>query len=203
MKRILLVLAGALLAVSSAFAEQKMTCSLTVSPKGGESKVTKTGTSGLIGRSVSNLSNTGSKTIQRSLKWLAEVRFRNLKPEKLELKAYYIGYGDGGKTLKQLSNETHKLELDKDGRASVELDSPMTRLTKTRSRTTSSSRSGGFSSIKKTTSGERVTGCVVQVFADGQMVKSWSSDSRWTAAAGKTPFSVAELAAKSGRIGVK
>ena len=176
-------------------------CTFTVSPRGGDSQISKSG-GGLI-RSMSSTSNNNqSKTITRNLKWLAEVRIRENRPEKLELKAYYIGETDGGKTIKQLGTESKTLELDKNGRASVELTSPTTRLTKSRS--TSSSGNSGFRSTKKRISGERVIGCVLQVFADGEFLKGWSSDSRWASAANKAPFSVAELAKeKTGKIGLR
>lgn len=176
-------------------------CTFTVTPRGGDSQISKSG-GGLI-RSMSSTSNNNqSKTITRNLKWLAEVRIRENRPEKLELKAYYIGEVNGGQSIKQLGTEAKVLELDKNGRASVELTSPTTRLTK--SRTSSSSGNSGFRSTKKRISGERVVGCVVQLFADGEFLKGWSSDSRWASAANKAPFSVAELAKeKTGKIGLR
>ena len=176
-------------------------CTFTVTPRGGDSQISKSG-GGLI-RSISATSNNNqSKTITRNLKWLAEVRIRENRPEKLELKAYYIGEVNGGQSIKQLGTESKVLELDKNGRASVELTSPTTRLTK--SRTSSSSGNSGFRSTKKRISGERVIGCVMQVFADGEFLKGWSSDSRWASAANKAPFSVAELAKeKTGKIGLR
>ena len=180
-------------------------CSFTVSPRGGDSQVSKSGSGGLIRpmSSLSSLDNNRSKTITRNLKWLAEVRIRENPPAKLEVKAYYIGEVDGGKSIKLLKDETRTLELDKGGRASAEFTSPTTRLTKSR---TSSYSSGnmGFRSTKKTISGERVVGCVMQLFGDGELLKSWSSDSRWASLANKAPFPVAELAkVKSGRIGLR
>ena len=176
-------------------------CTFTVTPRGGDSQISKSG-GGLI-RSISATSNNNqSKTITRNLKWLAEVRIRENRPEKLELKAYYIGEVNGGQSIKQLGTEAKVLELDKNGRASVELTSPTTRLTK--SRTSSSSGNSGFRSTKKRISGERVIGCVMQVFADGEFLKGWSSDSRWASAANKAPFSVSELAKeKTGKIGLR
>ena len=195
-----------LLVSSFALAEgKKIPCSLTVSPRGGDSKTTSSGRSGSLIRSNTNLSNTGTKTIERNLKWLVEVRFREQKPEKTEVKVYYIGYGDGGKTLKQLGQETKSLTLDKNGRASVEVTSPTTKLRKTRTQQSSSSggRSSGFTSVKSTTSGERVSGCVVQLFGDGEILKSYASDSRWASVADDVPFSIAELTKRSGRIGLR
>lgn len=179
-------------------------CSLTVSPKPGVSQVSKTN-SGRIMPASSLSSGTGSKTVVRSLKWGVETRFRENRPEKLELKAFYLGYNEKN-TLIQLGTETKTLELDKNGRASVELTSPTTRLTKSRTVSSSHScggRSSGFRSTKSTTRGERVTGCVVQLFADGQLAKSWCSDSRWAAEAEKDVFSVDALNQKKGKIGLR
>jgi len=187
------------LALAASGAAKPVPCTLSVSPLRGDSRVSRSGGNSLLNTSSYSSSGSGTKTIERSMKWQAEIRFREAKPEKVELKAYHIGYGDGGKDLKILSTETKSLELDKNGRAAAELTSPMTRLTKTRTR--SSSSSSGFSSSQSRTTGERVSGCVVQVFGDGELLKSWSSDARWSSAAQKVPFSVAELKQKSGRIG--
>lgn len=200
-KGILLLVAFVAFAAFGA-AKKLPECTFTVTPRGGDSQISKSG-GGLI-RSISATSNNNqSKTITRNLKWLAEVRIRENRPEKLELKVYYIGETDGGKTIKQLGGtESKVLALDKNGRASVELTSPTTRLTK--SRTSSSSGNSGFRSTKKRISGERVIGCVMQVFADGEFLKGWSSDSRWASAANKAPFSVSELAKeKTGKIGLR
>ena len=107
--------------------------------------------------------------------------------------------------LKQIGQETKTLTLDKNGRASVELTSPTTKLRKTRTQQSSSSRgsSSGFRSVKSTTSGDRVSGCVVQLFGDGELLKSYVSDSRWASVADDVPFSIAELTKRSGRIGLR
>ena len=200
----LTALAAALLAQAALAAGKPIPCSLTVTPRGGDSKISGNSRGGLLS-SAAMSSGSQSKTITRNLKYLTEVRFREQKPSKAELRVYYIGYGDGGKTLKQIGQETKALELDKNGRASVELTSPTTTLRKTRTRTSSSSggRSTGFTSVKSTTSGDRVQGCVVQLFGDGELLKSWSSDSRWASVADQVPFSVSELAKRSGRIGLR
>lgn len=204
MKSLVLSVACLLTAALALADGKKPNGSLTVTPLRGESKISSSGQGSLL-RSSSNLANTGSKTIERNMKWRAEVRFRDQPPEKTELRVYYIGMGDGGKKLKQLGQEQKALTLDKNGRAAVELTSPKATLCKTRSRTSSSSgsRSSGLVSVKSTTSGERVTGCVIQLFADGELVKSYASDSRWTVAAGKNPFSLAELEARNGKIGLR
>ena len=199
MRRFLSALAVLAVCWSSLAEGQKVTCSLRVSPKAGESSVSGGSRGGLASLSSGASS---SKTIKRQLRWLAELRFREKRPEQTKLKVYYIGYGDGGKKIKLLKDETHAVELDKNGCAKVELESPMTTLNKTRSQTTSRGN-GGFVSTKSSIRGERVAGCVVQVFADGELVENYSSDSRWAAVAKKVPFSVKELEEKAGRIGLR
>ena len=202
--RIRLLSVLCLLSVSALAADQKMSCSLAITPLRGESHISgNNGIRSLNGSSSTSMGNT-SKTITRNLKWKAEVRFRDKRPEKTELKVYYIGYSADNK-LKQIGQESKTVELDKNGRASVELTSPTTKLTKTRTSSTSSSggRSSGFVSMKKRQSGERVMGCVIQVFADGTLSESYASDSRWAVAAEKTPFSLAEITARSGKIGLR
>lgn len=176
-------------------------CSLTVSPRPGESQVSRSGSSGLLRPSSSGISNTGSKTITRSLKYLAEVRFRDDRPNKVELEAHFIGQDAKGKLI-ALGTERKTVELDANGRAAHEFVSQKTRLTKSRQTSTSGS-SRGFRSTKTTQSGERVTGCVVRVFADGELAKSWSSDSRWAAEAAKPTFSVGELEKRKSTIGLR
>ena len=195
----------ACLAACSALAADKKLpeCSFTVTPRRGDSQVSRSG-GGLLG-SLNSRSTDGSssKTITRNMKWLAEVRIRKERPSRLGLKVYHVGEVNGGKSIKLLKSEEKTLDLDENGRASAEFTSPTTHLTKSRTSSYSSGNSG-FRSTKKTVSGERVIGCVMQLFADGELLKSWSSDSRWASAAKKTPFAIADLSPeKTGRIGIR
>ena len=178
-----------------------VSCTLTVTPKPGESHTTKSN-SGMIRRTTSTMPTSGTKTTTRNMKWTAEVRIRENRPEKLEIETIYIGQEASGKIIQLGKAEKKPVELDKNGRASLELTSPTVRLTKSHT-TSTGSRSRGFRSTHSTTRGERVSGCVVRVFADGELVKSWSSDSRWTAEAAKPNFSVSELDKKKSTIGLR
>lgn len=178
-----------------------VSCTLTVTPKPGESHTTKSN-SGMIRRTTSTMPTTGTKTTTRNMKWTAEVRIRENRPEKLEIEAIYIGQDASGKIIQLGKNEKKPLELDKNGRAATDFTSPTVRLTKSRT-SSSSTHSRGFRSTHSTTHGERVTGCVVRVFADGELVKSWSSDSRWASEANKPNFSIAELDKKKSTIGLR
>ena len=178
-----------------------VSCTLTVTPKPGESHTTKSN-SGLIRRTTSTMPTTGTKTTTRNMKWTAEVRIRENRPEKLEIEAIYIGQEASGKIIQLGKTEKKPLELDKNGRASIDLTSPTVRLTKSRT-SSSTSRSRGFRSTHSTTRGKRVTGCVIRVFADGELVKSHATDPRWKKASEKETFDIADIDPRKSKIGVR
>lgn len=195
-RRFLTAAVLALSAALSAIAAPRYSCSLSVTPRPGESQTSgnRRGsiTSGLVN------SNTGSRTIKRNMKWKVEVRVRGDRPGEAKLKVYYLAYAQGNK-LKELKKEEHALKLDKNNRAEMELVSPMTSYTKSRTRSSGNCR--GFSSVRTSTRGERIAGAVIQLFVDGALVKSWVSDSRWEKEAQKESFSVGELQKNFGRLG--
>lgn len=187
----LLVVAG-----FAAFGANEKLAFLKVSPLAGESKTSKSGGSGGMIRQASAMTaqNT-SKTVTRNMKWSCEVRYRGEpKPEKVELRVFYIGYEANDMTPKILGKEVKTLTLDEAGKASVGIESPTVRLHK--SRTSSggfSGRSGRIAKSKSTTQGQRMAGCVVQLFEDGELVKSYASMSQWDRAAKERDFSDAVL----------
>ena len=183
-----LALVGGLgMAVVAASASEPLTCSLSVSPQKADSAVKKSG-GGKGGRG----SSSSTTTFERNLKYKAVASFHGPAPEKPVLKVWYVGMGDGGKQMIELGKAEHPLEPDEKGRATVELVSPTTKMTKVKTTTRSTGRNsrGGGGSTKSTTTGERVTGCVIQVFAGGELMKSWVSDSRWSKAARDPSFSI-------------
>ena len=184
---VVLALGGGLGVATSALAEEKTTCSLSVSPQKADSKMTKSG-----GGSKGRGSSSSTVTFERNLKYKATASFHGPAPEKPVMKVWYIGMGDGGKEMIEVGKEERQLELNEKGRAVVELTSPTTKLTKVKTTTQSgggnSRYGGGSSSTKSTMSGERVTGCVIQVLAGGELLKSWVSDSRWSKAARNPSF---------------
>lgn len=193
----LLFLAAVLPAVSPAAPKREYSCSLSVSQRPGDSETTGGRRSSILRSSVP-VSGTGSKTYKRNMKWRVQVRVRGDRPEDAFLKVYYLAY-DSGNKLKLLKDEKRDLELDSNNRAETELVSPTTRYTKTRTR--SFSRSRGFSSVRSSARGERIAGAVVQLFVDGELKKSWTSDSRWEHEAEKKDFSVSRLRKNAGRLG--
>lgn len=202
----------AFMLMKKGLANSKRTIAVTlnVTPLPGESHTSGTG----YNRNLNLMSSSSlgpqsrTKTTTRTMKWRADLRIRDReeRPEMLSLEAVYIAMEGNGK-LKELKREVKTTTLDKNGCATLEFESPKTTLTKQH---TTVSRGGGFGglnsgfrSTKTTTRGERVTGCVIRVFAEGRLLKSWASDSRWTSAAQAEKFSVAELEQNKSRIGLR
>ena len=192
-----LVLIGCLGASIPARAEEPLTCSLSVSPLKGDSTVKKSDSGKKKGGSSSGSSTT---TFERNIKFKAVVSFHGPAPEKPLMKVWYIGLGDGGKEMIEVGHEDRQIELNEKGRAEIELTSPTTKMIK-KTTTTSGGRGSrggcGGGSTKSTTTGERVTGCVIQVFAGDQLMKSWVTDSRWSKAARNPSFSFELIDPKS------
>ena len=167
---------------------------LKVTPKGSETTTNKSG-GGLI-RPTTTLSSSSSRTLKQTMKWLAEIRYRGKNlPEKSELRVHYIGYRDESMKPTILKSEKHALTLSETGTCSQELVSPTTRVRKSRSRSSGGSR--GFTKSSSTVRGERIAGCVVQLVADGKVVRVWTSNSTWAKLAWEDPFTDAVLTRKS------
>lgn len=163
---------------------------LKVNPTGGISKTHKSGSGHGLIRSVSTLSgsSSSSKTVTRNMTWDCEVRYRGKpRPEKVEVRVFYIGYEGNAMKPVILGNGKHELQLDEGGKASVELESPTTRFSRSKSGGGFTGR-GRISHSKSTTRGERMAGCVVQLFEDGRLVKSYASQSAWEHAAKNENF---------------
>ena len=188
-----LAFVGGLSVSGAALASEPLTCSLSVSPLKADSSVKKSD-GGNKGRG----SSTSTTTFERNLKYKAVASFHGPAPEKPVMKVWYVGMGDGGKEMIEVGKAEHPLELDEKGRATVELVSPTTKMTKVKKTTQSGGRnSRGGGGTKSETTGERVTGCVIQVFAGGQLMKSWASDSRWAKAAKDPSFAIELIDPKS------
>lgn len=166
---------------------------LRVSPKGGKSTVQGAHRSMWAGLHNGGSGSTSSnKTVVRNMMWLAEVRYRGDDvPEKLELEVFYIGYRNNDMKPQILEDEKLAVKLDDKGKLSQELESPTTRLTRTR--TVSSHGGGGFRSVRSRTSGERMAGCVVRLLGDGKLLRAVATDSRWQKASEAEKFSQEEL----------
>ncbi len=191
---IFVLCAVAALLSATAVGDEDWQAFLKVTPKGGETTTNKRG-GGLI-RPTSITSRSSSKTLKQSMKWLAEVRYRGKRPpEKSELRVYYVGYRDSSMKPVILKSEKHDLTLSETGTCSQELVSPTTRVTKSRSHSTSGSR--GFTKSTSSTRGERIAGCIVQLVADGKVVRVWTSNSTWAKLAWEDPVTEAAFSRKS------
>ena len=137
----------------------------------------------------SSFSQSMSKTITRNMKWNCEVRYRGKPwPGKVEIRSFYIGYEGKALTPKILGKDVKPVTLDANGKASVEIVSPTVTMQRTRTGGGLSGYSGRISSSSTTTSGQRMAGCVVQLWEDGKLVKSYASMSQWETAAKNPEF---------------
>ena len=135
-----------------------------------------------------------TKTIKSSTTWPVTVSCRGAaRPSKLTLEVYYIGTRDG--TPAVLKNEKIDVELDEKGNFKHDLVSPQAALVKTTTRTQSGGgrgrrggRGGGSVSTKTKTTGERVTGCIVQLLDGATVAKSFATNPNWTKLAKTSPL---------------
>lgn len=191
--RIFALCAFAALLSATAVGAEDWQAFLKVTPRGSETMTNKRG-GGFI-RPSSNSSRSSSRTLKQNMKWLAEVRYcgKNL-PEKSELRVYYIGYRDASMKPVILKTEKHAITLSETGTCTQDLISPTTRVTKSRSRSSNGSR--GFTKSTSTTRGERIAGCIVQLLADGKVVRVWTSNSTWAKLAWEDPLTEAAFSRK-------
>lgn len=150
----------------------------------------------------SQRSRSSSKTTSYQMKWDASVRVRGTRPEKLELKVFYIAQNAENKLIQVGGTAEHQVELDDKGVWTKELLSPTTTWIETKKQ---KSRSG-FERRENTSNtpekqGERMKGCVAQLLADGEIVKSFATDPRWRKAAAKADFSASDLDPRNGKSG--
>lgn len=144
-----------------------------------------------------NLTLTRTRTNSRSMRWTADLRVRGEdRPYKAELKIYYLGtVGRSAKTL-ILASETKEALFDANGKASVGFQSPEMTVAKTKYRSGWIDRWGNLRNIRSRSgdrTGKVVQGCVVQVFVNGQLSRTYTSTSRWQKAAEEIPFTQESL----------
>lgn len=183
-----------------------VSCSLSVNPRPSNSSSSRAYNGST--HDLKPVKNTVTTTKSHNLKWSAEVRIRENRPDKVEMEVYYLGYNAQGKIVQVGNAERSTLSLDNNGKAIVDLVSPTGTMVKNRTASWRAHYSGssktynGTSHMKTSTSGVMVKGCVVRIFGDGELIKSWSSDSRWKNEAAKADFKVDSLN-KDGKIGVR
>ena len=171
---------------------------LRVNPVAGETKTQKSGGHGRGILGLSSLKNNNTtKSITRNMCWNCELRFRGRpRPEKTELKVFYIGYEGKDMKPKILGREIKPVVFDESGKAQVELKSPT--VTQTKSKTSGGGTGNGrIAKTKSMVKGQRIEGCVVQLWIDGKLLKSHATQSGWERAAKNEAFSEALLSSSN------
>lgn len=205
MKR-LCIAAAVAFAVFSGVAEEPYTCSMRVDNSSTTQKTTNGG--GKSSKSGSKNKSSKSKTVTSVVSWPVTVSLRgkNLPAaDAVKLKCYFIGVTDGKPTMLQESSVD--VSLDEKGNFKTEVTSPETKLVHTTTTTTTGGnngrgRSGGrgrgrngntSKSLKTSTSGTRVTGCIIQLIVNGKVEKSYASNSGWSKFAKVDPIQQEEV----------
>lgn len=197
----ILVVAGLLLAVvlpcQGEAERREWNVSMSIEAKGGDS----TSTEKNLGRKTTGhgrnraTQRTTQKTITRNKKWIAHVSCSGKNPpEEAQLKVFYIGYR--GKTLSVLEEREYPVPLDPAKRTDVDLTSPNAKMVQTTTLSNSRRRGGG---AKSKSTGDRMSGCVVQLMVDKEILKTYSSQSTWIDGLHNEPFTENRLDKKSGR----
>ena len=204
MKRLCIVVAIAF-AVFSGVAEEPYTCSMRVDNSSTTQKTTNGG--GKSSKGGSKNKSSKSKTVTSIVSWPVTVSLRgkNLPAAgAVKLKCYFIGVTDGTPTM--LHESSVDVSLDEKGNFKTVVSSPEAKLVHTTTTTTTGGnngrgrrgrgrgRSGNTSkSLKTSTSGTRVTGCIIQLLVNGKVEKSYASNSGWSKFAKVDPIQQEEV----------
>lgn len=170
---------AAVLAAALAFAEGDYTANLKVGAPKTDSKVQKSEGGGK--------QNTETKATTTSMTLPVKVSFGGKEmPKSVLLKTYFIGTKDGEPAV--LGESKTEVTLDAATRAyQGEIVSPPAKFVKTK-KTTGGGRRGRNAKTTTEKSGEKITGCIVQLFADGKVVKSFASKPTWKKLAQADPL---------------
>ena len=141
---------------------------LRVNAEQDDSKMSKSaGKGGRNGRSQ-------TKTTEKTKHWTAQISSPSTNvTAKVELKAYYVGTSDNEFSI--IGSDKFPVEFNEKGRATVEITSPTAKLVKT------TKHKGGRRNPKteKIVTGERINGIVIQLLAEGTIVKTYVSQPTW------------------------
>ena len=187
------------LAVLSGLADGKgYTCSMRVDNSTTKQHATEGG-----GKSSKKGTSTKSKTVTSIVTWPVKVSVRgeNLPAEgAIKLKCYFIGVTDGKPNL--ISEKSVPVALDEKNNFETDISSPPVKLVHTTTTTKhggnsnryrSSRRGNTSTSVKTSTSGTRVTGCIIQLVVNGKTEKSFASNPGWSKFARADFFSIDEV----------
>lgn len=200
----LCIVAAVVFAVLLGVAEEPYTCSMRVDKSSTTQKTTNGGGKSSKGGAKSKSSK--SKTVTSIVSWPVTVSLRGKHlpaADAVKLKCYFIGVTDGKPTMLQESSVD--VALDEKGNFKTDVSSPEAKLVHTTTTTTTGGnghgrsgrgrgRSGGTSkSLKTSTSGTRVTGCIIQLLVNGKVEKSYASNPGWSKFAKVDPIQQEEV----------
>ena len=181
-----LLAAVASFAVLSVLADGKgYTCSMHV----GNSSTKQHTTEG-AGKSSKNGTSSKSKVVTSIVTWPVKVSLRGEtlpREDAVKLKCYFIGVTDGKPKL--ISEKSVSVSLDEKNNFETDISSPPVKLVHTTTTTRhggnsnryrSSRRGNTSTSVKTSTSGTRVTGCIIQLVVNGKTEKSFASNPGWS-----------------------
>ena len=173
-------------AVLSGLADGKgYTCSMRV-----DNSSTKQHAVAGSGKSSRNGSSSKSKIVTSVVTWPVKVSIRGEtlpREDAVKLKCYFIGVTDGKPNL--ISEKSVPVALDEKNNFETDISSPAVKLVHTTTTTRHggnrsryrSSRGGNVStSVKTSTSGTRVTGCIIQLVVNDKTEKSYASNPGWS-----------------------
>lgn len=168
MKRLIAVVMSVLASVAAvaeddAPAAPQYTCSLKVEPSKMSHQQEKDGY---------------DRTKTTTTTWPVKVSFggKDIPTSGIVLKACFIGNCDG--TAKVLGETTTDVKLEKNV-FKTDIVSPPVTLTKSVERSSGYSSGGSGWGRKTTTTGTRLTGCIIQLVVDGKVKKSYASKPSW------------------------
>lgn len=174
-------------------------CSLTVNPVRGNPRQagrqmnsnTKT-MQGFKNRPTAN-GNKNEGDDANTFKWDVQVRFRGEgRPSHADVRAYYIGYDGKYPDVTVIGVEDKRVLIDDGGRGDCIVASPPIPK-KTMKVATNDRRNNNKAPKKSKVPPMRLHGCIVQVYADGNLVKSWASNTKWKKLAANPKFSERDL----------
>ena len=204
MKKTVAIAAVALSVLSGLADETKCTCSMHVGNSSAEQTISKG--AGASSRSGTTAKSSKTKTVTRTVSWPVSVSIRGEplpSSDAVKLRCYFFGTTDGKPML--LGEEKLDVTLDEKGNFKTDVSSPTEKLvhTTTKTQTGVSNRRSWWarrhhsrstsSNTKSTTSGTRVTGCIIQLVVNGKVERAYASNPGWSRFAKSDPIPEDEI----------
>lgn len=183
----LMGLAVAGTAVRAAEAKREWSVGMTVEPVNGEHSTSEKSQS-KRGGSWRNRTNqrTTTKVMSSNKKWIVHVSCAGKEPPaKAKLEVFFIGYEKLDSKIGIVGQKSYDIDLNPAKKTDVEVTSPTMTQTKV-TRASQNRRRGG--STKSDRSGGRMSGCVVQLVVNGNVEKTYSTQSSWIEGLHNQPF---------------